>query len=216
MRLALEDATHASLMRPPAVASAALPALELRVRVPGWAAPGSLVRVVRGAEVTSAVTPANGTFHAVRAPEGGWKGGDVVELALGMLPRLEAINDERAEYASVGSIMLGPLLLAGITNESDLIRADPSRVADWVVPRPVPCKGDSYRRGDSSRRPWSVWAQATRGRCEHTNVDRAEIELVAVGANRNYSPLPLSAVALQNYTAFFNVTMCVSASHVST
>ena len=38
--------------------------------------------------------------------------GDAVRLWLAMAPRLERINDGRDEYATVGSVLLGPLLLA--------------------------------------------------------------------------------------------------------
>lgn len=172
--------------------------LDLHVRVPGWAAPGSTVRVQRGTAIVSEAQPPNGTFYAVPIPTKGWQAGDVVELALGMLPRLAMINDERAPYTTVASIMLGPLLLAGVTDESDVLHADPARVAQWVVPRPAPCA--SYRH---SRRLW-LWASSTDSSCE--DAQDHDIELVAIGADRNYTLLPLSSVALQNYTAFFNVT----------
>jgi hypothetical protein len=176
-----------------------LPALDLRVRVPGWAARESAVRVRRRNSSMSEHTPANGTFFAVPTPESGWLVGDVVELTLGMVPRLTPINDVRPEFASVSSIMLGPLVLTGITNETDELRADPARVAEWVAPEKI------QRTRCAGRAHWKIWDGE---RCGDAQEDATTdgMQLVAHGKNRNYTLLPLARVALLNYTAYFNVT----------
>ena len=205
--------------------------LALRVRVPGWAVAGqSTVSVVRrgvGAAATplnSAATPTAGplvpgTLHMVAAPTGGWRTGDRVSLSFAMAPRLAHLRDDRTAFANTSAIMLGPLVLAGVTNESNLLVADPSRVAEWVVWRAArgACHFDgadeataAARRSAASRRrtdavpaaaarhtPWQLWDQKEAG-CT---------ELVALGANREYRLLPLARVALENYTVYYNVTM---------
>ena len=171
----------------------------LRVRIPGWAAAGSTVELVRrGGRGGDAATPvANGTFYAVATPTGGWAGGDVVRLWLAMAPRLERINDARDEYATVGSVLLGPLLLAALTNESDVLRADAARPSEWVRLAP------SRSGGGGGGPAWNIWDGGGGEGVEEPELDP---RLVAVGAAGNYTLVPLSRIALQNYTAFLNVT----------
>jgi hypothetical protein len=182
--------------------AAARCALDLRVRIPGWAANGSSVRVYRRAERTTdgvrAESPPAAAFYTVPTPHLGWEDGDTVAMRLPMVPRLERLNDERAAYASVASVMLGPLVLAALTNESDVLRADPTRIAEWVVPRPAPCVR-SVRRGTA----WHVWDQPSNGACDGGGA----VQLVAQGGNRNFILEPLSRVALSNYTAYLNVSL---------
>ena len=177
--------------------------LAIRIRIPGWASDGSSIRTRRGK-----ATPASpGTFQSAPLPPGGWKPGDVVTLWLAMAPRLKRIIDDRPEYESVSAILLGPLVLAGITNESNLLLADPGHVADWVVPRAVPCPPPAHAGAApihppsatgiaALSAPWGIWSP-TAADC---------IELVAYGSNHEYRLLPLARVALDNYTVYYNIT----------
>jgi len=181
--------------------------IALRCRVPGWATPDSTVRVLRDGTSVAEAQPENGTFYAVGTPPMGWQSNDVVELALGMTPRLAPLNDERLEYASVASIMLGPLLLAGITNATDELRADPSRVAEWVVAESPARAGGTCDGRAAAHGPWQIWGGRAGRRCGESDAAAdADVQLIARGANRNYTLLPLAQVALVNYTAYFNVT----------
>ena len=118
---------------------------------------------------------------------------------LAMAPRFERINDARSPYATVGSVMLGPLLLAALTSESYELRADPAAVADWVVVAARPPQEVSTRPARLD--PWAIWGR--RG----ATVEEAEVAVVAVGKGRNYTLRPLSRIARENYTAFLNVSL---------
>ena len=69
----------------------------------------------------------------------------------------------------------------GLTNFSDVIAADPSKVSQWVVPTHT----------DAA----SGLAAGVKG-----------LRLKAVGANREYVLTPLNRLVLENYTVYFNVT----------
>ena len=103
--------------------------------------------------------------------------------------------------ATVGSVLLGPLLLAALTNESDVLRADPAHVEDWV--RLAPPSEPEVREG---RAAWAIWSRAAASSVE--DADAPEPRIVAVGrTGANYTLLPLSRVVLQNYSAFLNVSL---------
>ena len=222
----LANRSHASS------SSSSAAAVRLRLRVPGWAAAGSTVQVVRAAghgdgagdsdaRLGSRPTPvANGTFCSVDAPSGGWQEGDHVQLWLAMATRLERLNDDREAYASVGAVMLGPMLLAAITNESDVLRADPAKIGEWVVLTPPDLGSDSGgveeqkgpRHGGGAAAPWAIWGHpvgrgaATPG-VEDADAVAPDLAVVAVGQGRNYTLQPLSRIALQNYSAYLNVSL---------
>ena len=86
----------------------------VKLRVPSWAVKGHSHVHVNGAAVARAgpgsIVP--GSFANVQPRA--WKPGDNITMVLGMEPRLDTINDARSEFASVGSIMLGPYVMAGV------------------------------------------------------------------------------------------------------
>jgi hypothetical protein len=96
--------------------------------------------------------------------------------------------------------MLGPLVLAALTNESDVLRADANRAAQWVVLH-QPVHLDRGRTGVPCGTVWAIWG------CTRTSHDEATVKLMAVGEDRNYTLLPLGRIAHQNYTAFLNVSL---------
>lgn len=165
--------------------------LHLKLRVPGWAGPGSSVLVERagnaGAPLRLSQTP-GGSFLDVAPPSGGWQAGDAVRGSFVMLPRLKPINDRRPAYKNVAAIMIGPFVLAGLTNFSDVIVADPAKVEQWVVPRPrIGIRGSGRRGGDGG-------------------LDMGDLALEAVGRNQNYTLIPLNRMVMENYTVYFNVS----------
>lgn len=163
--------------------------LHLKLRVPGWAGPGSSVFVDRAGEAGAPLrlpqTP-GGSFLNVAPPSGGWQAGDVVRGSFVMLPRLKPINDRRPAYKNVAAIMIGPFVLAGLTDFSDVIVADPAKVEQWVVPRPG-IRGSGRRGGDGG-------------------LDMGDLALTAVGRNQNYTLIPLNRMVMENYTVYFNVS----------
>ncbi|KAL8204703.1 hypothetical protein R6Q57_010326 [Mikania cordata] len=65
-----------------------------------------------------------------------WSLSDVITLELPITLRMEAIEDERSEYASLHAILFGPYLLVGLsTDESDL-KPDSDSISDWITPIP--------------------------------------------------------------------------------
>ena len=69
-----------------------------------------------------------------------------------------------------------------MTNFSDVIAADPSKVPQWVVP------------------------QTTDGVVGRAAGGVEGLRLKAVGANREYVLTPLNRLVLENYSVYFNVT----------
>jgi hypothetical protein len=144
---------------------------DLKLRAPAWAAAGSTLTVM--GKVTAV---AAGTFMKITAPSEGWRANDKVCAQYTMLPRLKPINDGRSAYATVAAIMIGPYVLGGLTDEDNVIEADPAKVAEWVVP--VPCMSEPCHG----------------------------LHLRAVSAHKNYTIVPLNEMVLKNYTVYFNVT----------
>ena len=72
----------------------------------------------------------------------------------------------------------------GLTNFSDVIAADPSKVSQWVVPTQA--------------------TDAASGLVAQGGLEG--LRLKAVGANREYVLTPLNRLVLENYTIYFNVT----------
>ena len=70
----------------------------------------------------------------------------------------------------------------GLTNFSDVIAADPSKVSQWVVPTHTDAASGLAAGGVEGLR------------------------LKEVGANREYVLTPLNRLVLENYTIYFNVT----------
>lgn len=64
---------------------------------------------------------------------------DVVSVHLPMRIMAEAINDPRPGFEGFHAIMMGPLLMAGLTHDSRVIVADPADVQSLV--EPVPTEG---------------------------------------------------------------------------
>jgi hypothetical protein len=156
-------------------------ALDMKVRAPGWAADGSALVVLRaGRPLGHATAVVAGSFISVPLPSGGWLAGDRVAASFVMVPRLKPINDHRPAYKNVAAIMMGPYVMAGLTNFSDVVAADPSKVSQWVVP----ARGAQMRAGSGVE----------------------GLKLKAVGANRDYVLTPLNRMVLENYTVYFNVT----------
>ncbi|CAI9106575.1 OLC1v1005763C2 [Oldenlandia corymbosa var. corymbosa] len=78
--------------------------------------------------------PAPGTFLSITRK---WKPRDEIKLELPISLRLEAISDDRPEYASLQAILYGPYLLAGLSKgDKDINAAGNAVITDWITPVP--------------------------------------------------------------------------------
>ena len=141
---------------------------------------------------------------------------------------MKALKKERCvvfrtqAYRNVAAIMMGPFVLAGLTNFSDVIAADPAKVEEWVMPSSR--SSSSSSSSSSSRRSLLLPSGSSverhggaggrgRGRGGGGSSGMASVglgmeglALTAVGRNRNYTLVPLNRMVLENYTVYFNVT----------
>ncbi|XP_019163956.1 PREDICTED: uncharacterized protein LOC109160191 isoform X3 [Ipomoea nil] len=97
----------------------------LHLRVPIWTYASDAKASLNGKAVS---LPPPGNFLSITRS---WASGDKITLELPMSLRIEAIKDERSEYASMQAILYGPYLLAGLSNGDWVIKASAS---DWLAP----------------------------------------------------------------------------------
>ncbi|KAJ8640885.1 hypothetical protein MRB53_017579 [Persea americana] len=78
--------------------------------------------------------PFPGNFMSVTKS---WSSNDKLTVQLPISLRLEAIKDERPEYASVQAILFGPYLLAGLSDgDWDLKPGTSKSLSEWIIPIP--------------------------------------------------------------------------------
>ena len=117
-------------------AAAPPPTLRVRLRVPKWAvASRSSVVVSRGAggHGGAAVAICPGTWLDLTVSST-----DTVGIVFGMGPWLDRINDNRTDFASYYSVMWGPLVLSGITERANTLKASPGDIHNWLKVRERP------------------------------------------------------------------------------
>ncbi|XP_022740984.1 LOW QUALITY PROTEIN: uncharacterized protein LOC111292729 [Durio zibethinus] len=103
----------------------------LYVRVPFWS-PSVGAKAAINYQHLPLTTP--GSFLSVTRK---WNSGDKLSLQLPITLRLEHIQDDRPEYASVQAILFGPYLLAGLSNgDWDIKIAKVISLSDWITPVP--------------------------------------------------------------------------------
>ena len=103
--------------------------------------------------------------------------------------------------------MMGPFVLAGLTNFSDVIAADPAKVEEWVMPSSS--RSFLLPSGFSAERHGAAGAGGGGGGgsgMAAVGLGMEGLALTAVGRNRNYTLVPLNRMVLENYTVYFNVT----------
>ncbi|CAL8460830.1 g361 [Coccomyxa elongata] len=107
--------------------------IALKLRIPSWAVSSGVRVEVNGqpwAGCTPTAGPQAGSFCTVRRV---FSAGDRVVLVLPMSIRAERVQDDRPEYSSFHAVMMGPLLMAGLTHGPRSIEADPRKVADLLT-----------------------------------------------------------------------------------
>ncbi|KAL6784122.1 hypothetical protein ACKKBG_A04880 [Auxenochlorella protothecoides x Auxenochlorella symbiontica] len=134
----------------------------LKWRIPAWTDPAAALVKVDGRNA-SCVPPApvegvadSGAqaFYCDLGPE--WKSGDVVESFFPFKSRVESINDQRPENSRLKAVLVGPWVMAGVTDGKRNITADPRSIdtllsmpssADLVSLRPFTLEGGTQNEG---------------------------------------------------------------------
>ncbi|KAL4434022.1 hypothetical protein ABPG75_000463 [Micractinium tetrahymenae] len=118
----------------------------LNWRIPGWAKASEVQLRVNGRNITAcaegaAAAEAQGALGLHRGCTTGcnfcslgntWTNGDVVEAYMPMRVVTEELTDSRPEFRSRRAVMMGPLLMAGLTHDTNELDADPSRIEDAI------------------------------------------------------------------------------------
>ncbi|KAL8262958.1 hypothetical protein R6Q59_024307 [Mikania micrantha] len=101
----------------------------LNFRIPFWTTSNAKVTLNgQGIPLTSV-----GSFLTVTKK---WSLSDVITLELPITLRMEAIEDERSEYASLHAILFGPYLLVGLSTDDSDLKPDSDSISDWITPIP--------------------------------------------------------------------------------
>ncbi|KAI3826523.1 hypothetical protein L1987_00571 [Smallanthus sonchifolius] len=101
----------------------------LNFRIPFWTTSYAKATLnSRGIPLTS-----TGNFLSVTKR---WSSSDVITLELPITLRMEAIQDERPEYASLHAILFGPYLLVALTTADSDLKPDSNSLSDWITPIP--------------------------------------------------------------------------------
>jgi len=114
------------------VSTPQLVAFSLMVRVPYWAL-GTIVIAVNGVpqpvDSNGAPPSPSNYFNVTRS----WADGDTVAAWFEPTLRWEPLNDWRSQFAGVGAIMFGGVLLTGVTQTEALDAATPQDVLSSIV-----------------------------------------------------------------------------------
>ncbi|KAK9078552.1 hypothetical protein SSX86_002609 [Deinandra increscens subsp. villosa] len=103
----------------------------LKFRIPFWTTSDA-----KASLNGQAFSPTPGTFLSLSKQ---WSSNDLINLDLPITLRMEAIQDDRPEYASIHAILYGPYLLVGLTDGDIDLRPDHSltSLTDWIIPVPA-------------------------------------------------------------------------------
>jgi len=100
----------------------------IAIRVPFWAVADGNILNVNGVPVSPA--PTAGSFYTITRQ---WQVNDRVDVFWEPFLRWETINDNRPQWSTVGAVLYGSILLAGITPTDSLTNFDPTRISDLIV-----------------------------------------------------------------------------------
>ncbi|XVE86304.1 hypothetical protein DITRI_Ditri18aG0024800 [Diplodiscus trichospermus] len=104
----------------------------LNIRVPFWTRSDGLKAAINAENLPC---PIPGSFLSITRK---WNSGDKLSLEVPLTLRLEHIQDDRPEYASVQAILFGPYLLAGLSNgDWDIRIGKATSPSDWITPIPT-------------------------------------------------------------------------------
>nr|XP_043609462.1 uncharacterized protein LOC122581316 [Erigeron canadensis] len=101
----------------------------LNFRIPFWTTSNAKATLNGQAmPITSA-----GNFLSVTRK---WSSSDVITLEMPITLRMEAIQDDRSDYASLHAILFGPYLLVGLTTSETNLKQNSGSLSDWITPIP--------------------------------------------------------------------------------
>ncbi|KAK1384297.1 putative alpha-L-arabinofuranosidase B, arabinose-binding domain-containing protein [Heracleum sosnowskyi] len=104
----------------------------LNFRVPSWANTEAANAFLNDQKL---FLPNPGSFLSITRE---WSSSDKITLELPMSIRLEALQDDRREYASDHAILYGPYLLVGLSSGERNINTDTAvSTFDWITPIPA-------------------------------------------------------------------------------
>jgi DUF1680 family protein len=119
------------------VAGAASVSATITLRVPSWAQAGSTL-TLNGAPWPGAGSLASLTWVNVTRV---WASGDALVLTVPMALRSEVIDDDRASFANVAAVLVGPFLLVAPAPSSPApwsgngtLNGDMTSLASWITP----------------------------------------------------------------------------------
>ncbi|XP_024982401.1 uncharacterized protein LOC112518857 isoform X2 [Cynara cardunculus var. scolymus] len=101
----------------------------LNFRIPFWTTSNAKATLNgQGIPITSA-----GNFLSVTKK---WSSSDIIILEMPITLRMEAIQDDRSDYASLHAILYGPYLLVGLTTGDCDLKAESGSLSNWITPIP--------------------------------------------------------------------------------
>ncbi|GJT92691.1 alpha-L-arabinofuranosidase B, arabinose-binding domain-containing protein [Tanacetum coccineum] len=87
-----------------------------------------------------------------------WSSSDVITLEMPITLRMEAIQDDRSDYASLHAILYGPYLLVGLTTDESDLKPDSGPLTNWITP--IPSEYNAYLVSFSQETDKSLFAIA--------------------------------------------------------
>eukprot|EP00268_Persea_americana_P017312 TRINITY_DN1832_c1_g3_i1.p1 TRINITY_DN1832_c1_g3~~TRINITY_DN1832_c1_g3_i1.p1 ORF type:complete len:503 (+),score=68.23 TRINITY_DN1832_c1_g3_i1:150-1511(+) len=104
----------------------------INLRIPFWTHSNGSMATLNGQSLPLSMP---GTFTPVTK---NWSSSDILTIQLPITLRLEAIEDDRPDYATVQAILFGPYLLAGLSDgDWDLQTGPSTSLSDWITPIPA-------------------------------------------------------------------------------
>lgn len=101
----------------------------MNIRIPSWTTSNAKASLNNQAiPLTSA-----GNFLSVTKK---WSTSDVITLEMPITLRMEAIQDDRSDYASLQAILYGPYLLVGLTTADSDLKPESGSLSKWITPIP--------------------------------------------------------------------------------
>ncbi|KAL8233597.1 hypothetical protein R6Q59_019697 [Mikania micrantha] len=117
----------------------------LKFRIPFWTTLDA--KAALNGQIIHSASPGN--FLSLTKK---WSFSDIVTLELPITLRLEPIQDDRSNYASLNAILFGPYLLVGlITGDSDL-KPPSGSLSDWIIPIPSDSNSQLISLSQESRK----------------------------------------------------------------
>jgi hypothetical protein len=160
----------------------------VKIFVPSWTQDGYagvplLAPIVNGRRLPAANKPVPGQYAVVKPPRpSGWLSGDIISMELPCPLRLRKLDDNRTQYRSMYSFVVGDVLLVGIEStlgaSNRLVVPTLANVTTWVKV--------------------SVLSNAS-----------TPLRYVAQANNRDLELMPLNEVVHERYSVYYNISLAL-------